>query len=253
MFEYDKHFTNNRLLKEYKHIYEFEIQRKDSFGSKHSLAIAIITLVIGAMTAMATNLPQADSLCRLILCTLLVLTYLCLGVSISNLFRAIKPREYSYLANIIEIDKAVKLMHQRELSSEEMASEFNNFLVNRYCEAASKNREINNSKLSHFVRATTSLYLSIILLFLSIGLFAICSFDSNEPITKTQIVNSSIHIDPNKPVSMIINSKGDNSMSNGDEKPKEEEPIEWPENDKINENEEIPSEKRLDSNSNSED
>jgi hypothetical protein len=245
MYEYDKHFTNNRLLEEYKHIYEFEIQRKDSFGSKHSLAIAIVTIVIGAMTAMATSLPQTDSLCRSILCTVMVLTYLCLGLSISSLFRAIRPREYRYLANINEIDKAIQSMHHRKLSSEEMSFEFNNFLLNRYCEAASKNRAINNSKLSHFVRATTRLYLSVILLFISIGLFAICSFDANEPIIKTQIVNGTIQIDPNTPVSMIIDSKGDEKMSNGDEKPKEAEPIEWPENEKINENEEMPAEKRI--------
>jgi hypothetical protein len=249
MFEYDKNLLNDRLVEEYKHIYEFEIQRKDRFGSKNSLAIAIVTLVIGAMTAMATRIPQDGSLCRSILCTVMVLTYLCLGVSISNLFRAIRPRKYSYLANITEIDKAIQLMHHRELSSEEMSSEFNNFLVNRYCEAASENRAINNRKLSQFVRATTRLYLSVILLFLSIGLFAICSFDANEPIAKAQLLNSSLKIDPNTPVSMIINSKGDNKMSNGDEKPKEAEPIEWPENEKINENEEVPSEKHLNSKS----
>lgn len=197
MYKYDKQFLNGRLLEEYKRIYEFEIQRKDSFSSKQSLAIAIVTLVIGAITAVITNLPPVSSFYRTILYVIIVLTYLCLGFSLLQLFLAIRPREYSYLANINRIDKTIKSMHEKKLSSEDMTFELNNYLVNRYCEAASTNRAMNNNKSSHFVKTIIGLYLSVILLFISIGLFALCSYDVNRHVTKTQVINNSIHIDPN--------------------------------------------------------
>jgi hypothetical protein len=137
-------------------------------------------------------------------------------------------------------------MHQRNCSSEEMVSEFNNFLVNRYCQAASDNRAINNGKSSHFVKTIIGLHLSVILLFISIGLFALCSYESNEDVSKIQIINSSIRIDPNSTVSQGIDNEGDNKMSNGDDKkPEDPETTDWPENDKINETKDMPSEKRV--------
>jgi len=243
MYNYDKNFAKNKLLEEYKRIYEFEIQRKDAFGSKLSIAIAIITLVIGAITAMVTRLPFADSFYRTILYLLIILTYLCLGISLLQLFWVIKPREYSYLADIKKIDNKIRSMHQKNRSSEEMASEFNNFLVNRYCEAASNNRAVNNRKSSHFVKTIIGLYLSVIFLFISIGLFAFCSYGSNDDVSKIQVVSGPIQIDPNRPILISIDNKGDNKMSNGDKKPEDQETTDWPENDKINESEDISPEK----------
>ena len=240
MFDYDRNFTRDRLLAEYKHIYEFEIQRKDNFGSKQSLAIAIITLVIGAMTAMATSLPHTTSICRQFLYGVMCLTYLCLGVSLTYLFLAIKARAYSYLANISRIDEAIRAMHQKKLSPENMAHEFNKFLVNRYRQAASNNRTQNIKKSSLFVRTITWLCASVVFLFIGVGLFAACSLKAGEPISKTQIVDSSIQIHPDNTLSITVTDIGVNTMCDDEKTPKEE-PIPWPENEKINENQEAPS------------
>lgn len=207
MFDYDREFTKDRLLAEYRHVYEFEIERKDNFGSKQSLAIAVITLVIGAMTAMATSLPETASVCRSFLYAVMFLTYFCLGVSIMNLFLAIRPRPYSYLANITRIDETIKLMHQRKLSPEDMESEFNKFLVNRYCETASDNRAFNIKKSYRYVRTITWLHLSIVFLFIGIGLFALCSVKASEPVSKTETVSSPVGVDPDKSVSVTETGK----------------------------------------------
>lgn len=242
MFEYDKQFTADKLLPEYRHIYEFELQRKDAFGNKQSLAIAIITLVIGAMTVMATSLPETSSICQLLLYIVMCATYLCLGVSIVYLFLASRPRDYSYVASIAKIDETIRSMHQRKLSPDDMASEFNKFLTNRYCEAASCNRILNIRRSKLFVRMLSWLCLGVVFLFIGIGVFAACSITASKPVAKTQIVNGRIQVDPNGPVPVMIMNKGDKVMSDGAEpKEKEPEPIKWPENDKIKENEERPS------------
>jgi len=241
MYKYDEHLANSRLLGEYKHSYEFEIQRKDSFGSKQSIAIALMTLIIGAMTAMITSLSRVDSLWQLILCTILFLTYLCLGWSLLQAFLAIRPREYSYITNIRAIDKTIRSMHDKKLSSEQMAAELNNFLVNRYWEAASVNRRVNNAKSHRFTKALIGLYLSIILLFVSLGLFAICLYCGSEHGAHTQ-ATTGYPTHSNDPASAIVDTKGDYAMSNGDKTPKEPEPIDWPENDSINETRSMPPE-----------
>lgn len=240
MFEYDRQFAGSRLLPEYEHIYEFEIQRKDNFGNKQSLTIAVMTLVIGGMTVMITSLPQTPSVCRLLLCVTMFLTYLCLGVSIVYLLLASRPCEYSYIASIAKIDETIRSMHERKLSPDDMASEFNKFLVNRYREAGSDNRALNIKKSHLFVKTGFWLWFGVAFWFIGIGFYGVCSITITEPVIRTQIVNSPIQIDPNRPVIVTVINKGDKVMSDNDT-PKEPEPVKWPENDKINENEEKPS------------
>lgn len=113
-------------------------------------------------------------------------------------------RPYSYIADVTKIDDTIRLMHKKNLSADEMAFEFNKFLTNRYREAASNNRTLNIKKSSLFVRTISWLWSSVVFLFISIGLFVLCSVNATEPLSKTHI-----HVDPNKPFPIEVISKGD--------------------------------------------
>ena len=105
MFKYDLDVIESTLLDTYHRAYEFEIERKDSFGNKQNFVVAVITLIAGVATALFSKLPVENCIWTNIFYTLLIPTYILLGISLFFLGLALKNRKYSYLSNLKGVDK----------------------------------------------------------------------------------------------------------------------------------------------------
>lgn len=204
LFKYEPELIESTLLNTYHRAYEFEIERKDAFGNKQNFIVAVITLIAGVATALLSKLPIESCIWSDIFYFLLIPTYILLGVSLIFLGYALKNRKYSYLSNLQDIDKIVKSLHKPNSSQHiNIANEFNNFLVNRYCEAASHNRENNRIRIGYYTKTLNTLYITVILLFLLIGCFAICQYMDNGKPQQIEITKAVITSLPNSNIKVI--------------------------------------------------
>ncbi|MFC1460962.1 hypothetical protein ACFLQR_00395 [Verrucomicrobiota bacterium] len=224
---YDFDFAKNTLLPLYDKAYHFEVQQKNTINSRLNFPIAILTLVLGALTILLKDLPRTNDNTS---CVIFFITFTTVIPSlISTLYffaHSIFGYKYDYVKSTGTIDsivRSLKTYNDKEENTKKrnIEKELIFFLLNQYKISADDNREANIRKSMYLRKTLISLFISGICLMVAVGAYFFGTVNVPEEIHKVQ----------------IINSKEEVIMFDDEDKPeKDEENITWPaEPDKIHE------------------
>jgi len=183
MFRYNPDVLNDSLVRIYQEAYEFEVQRKDALGNKQSFALAVVTLIVGVAVTLLGQLPSVANSWRPAILLFLMLTYISLGISLLLLWKAAAHRTYSYLSNTANLDAVIQDLHrmnEQKPGTVDISYELTNYLANHYRDAASVNRENNRIRTGYFTRTFVALYVTLLFVYLLIGIVALSRIRQND-------------------------------------------------------------------------
>lgn len=252
--EYDLDIVKRCLLPLYESVYKFEIERKDAINSRLSFPIAILTLLLGAITFFIKDLPTFENnVYCYIFYSFAFFLVTSIFYSIYLFVRSLFGYRYAYLRPLGMIDKVVRDLkkYNEKVEKDKRANienELSVFLLEQYCSSSDINRDLNKKKTGYFRKTLKALVASALFLLLSLLPFMFLKYSTKEQKMQTIAVKD-FHL--NKPVvikveddeikSLIeavtihfnqINKERSQKMSNGNEKTPEtdEEPErpEWP-------------------------
>lgn len=250
--EYDPNVVKSCLLPLYESVYRFEIERKDAINSRLSFPIAILTLLLGAITFLIKDLPNFENniYCFFFyfFAFLLVISFL---YSIYLFVRSLFGYRYAYLRPLGTIDKVVRDLkkYNEKVKADKKAdikNELSVFLLEQYCESSDINRDLNKKKTGYFRRTLKALVASALFLFLALMPFMFLKYSRTEQKTQNIAVKDFqfkkpvvIKIEDDEIKGLInavtihldkTNKERSQKMSNGDEKkPETDEKPERPE------------------------
>lgn len=248
---YDKEIAANKLLPFYEGVYKFEMERKDAVNARLNFPIAILTLIVGAITFFLKDIPKIDtSVTSKFFYTLIILSIPSLIATFYFFARAVFGYKYAYLRPLGVIDNIVRKLKRYNSdfknvhNKRDIEHEITVFLLDQYQVATDINGDLNKKKLGYFRRTLIGLFITVIFLCLSIIPFVILKYSDSDDIQKVQITNlyqkkplvietTFDHI--NKYQKLLNNDAKEVKKKMGDEETEEipsdeppEEPIEWP-------------------------
>ena len=232
---YDPVFASEVLLPLYEKFYFFEIRRKEEINARLNVPIAIMALIVSAISFFFRSKPSFEH--GIIFGILFYFFLVILGVSLSfalyYFWRMIFGYNFRYVKSLHEIDKTIKKLgkfNERVSGNRkrDIEHELNVFLIEQYRDSQLVNKSINKQKSGYFVRLLRSLFFSIIALIFTLITLITSDYSQNIPRPNDEEITLSVN-----GISKIINVEENamNGEDNNQQQELDEEPNEpiWPE------------------------
>lgn len=176
----DNILQSSDFIEFWKERYLFEIEYQNKLYEKIGIHLAIITMIIGALGFMLSNLHVFDSgKISFVFFALLAITILSLVICIYYLVRSIIKYEYAHLPNSSEINEylikldeyyknpAIKTKDKNKL----LINDLNEIIAGYYVKASSQNMDNNVKRSAKIYNATRALIVTLIMLSITLAPF----------------------------------------------------------------------------------
>ena len=162
-FRFDFDFLNNR--------YDFELQRKEQLTTALTLPVAVLTVLGGAIVAMAQAFSYRDTLLTWLFSPVLGVDGIAFFMCLAYLASAYHRQTYVFLPLLREIDRSreefLEFAHVMAGGEAEVLDEFEKQMRGRIIDAADQNTQTNDTRSGLLNRARLALY--AVLLFTAIA------------------------------------------------------------------------------------
>lgn len=160
-----KEFLKTRL-DFFKHLYDFELVRKDNLNSNLNIPLTILSLIAGLLGYYFLNLPKSEfNLIKIVFFSLLSLASIAFAISIYFFTQGLFGFGYGYISDASKINKYLKDFEDynnavNKKHKVDIENEFYEMLIEQYIEYSTLNFENNNKKSGYLRKTTVSLIVS---------------------------------------------------------------------------------------------
>lgn len=181
----------------YHKLYDFEFEQRSHLASNVNIPIAATTFLFGALSTITIKFNYSNDLTTIIFSIFSILSLITLTFSLIFIFKSLLGYEYQKLPSPNELAAHHKELYKWHLENrstkEEADIDFKQYLSTRLAESAEWNSRNNISRGSYIYRATFSIAICVIFLFVAVSVFFYQDFNSEDHAQKVEIIGP-IHL-----------------------------------------------------------
>ncbi len=183
----------DRVIAIYESAYTYELQRRDRLNARLSLPIAVIPILLGAISVLLSDLHQLPPWMSLVCLGVHGMATVGIGYALYAITRAFSIHRYRHVANLGSLDA---YLHNIEEYNEEASDdqidiegELTRLLREQYRDCTVINIERNGLKNGYFIRALRALAAAALMIAVAAAPHYVTKMDDADRIAEVRITN----------------------------------------------------------------